>query len=401
MTAAELGFGLWLGEGIPFAHPGAQPAFSFGARLRYRPTPQVAGEIAAGRGPTGTDVALEGLSFVGAPTDDVVLAPVLGVGARFADGVQPLALVGFAADLVLFPVLDLRVDARLTWAPGDGLGLILAVGPQLHTVRGFDEDHDGLADRVDRCDSTPEDPDGYLDADGCPDPDNDHDGVLDTVDVCVATPEDHDGFLDHDGCPEPDNDGDGLVDDRDACINAAEDNDGHSDLDGCPDPDNDGDRVPDLHDDCPNVAEDEDEFDDADGCPEPDNDRDGVGDAFDGAPNEPENINFFEDEDGTPETLPPLLQKVTGDQPKLRFAGHDLSAAGHDRAELLAAALLQWPELQICIQVTDPDPERAGKRALSVATVLVEMGVIAGRIAPEGAPSVDDDVGGTQVSLCP
>ena len=70
--------------------------------------------------------------------------------------------------------------------------------------------------------------------------------------MCVLEPEDKDGYLDEDGCPEPDNDLDGIPDAADKCPNEPEDPDGFEDEDGCPDPDNDKDTVPDVEDQCPN-----------------------------------------------------------------------------------------------------------------------------------------------------
>ncbi len=63
--------------------------------------------------------------------------------------------------------------------------------------------------------------------------DNDGDGAY--IDRCADTVEDHDGYLDDDGCADPDNDGDGLVDERDACPDRAEDGLGKQTYDGCPD----------------------------------------------------------------------------------------------------------------------------------------------------------------------
>jgi OOP family OmpA-OmpF porin len=115
-----------------------------------------------------------------------------------------------------------------------------------------DADHDGVADRVDRCPQDPEDRDGFQDEDGCPDPDNDHDGILDARDKCPNDAEDRDGFQDEDGCPDPDNDQDGIADAQDKCPLEPEDKDGFEDQDGCPDPDNDKDNYPDATDKCPN-----------------------------------------------------------------------------------------------------------------------------------------------------
>jgi len=90
------------------------------------------------------------------------------------------------------------------------------------------------------------------------DPDTDGDGIVDSRDQCVLQPEDKDGYLDDDGCPDPDNDLDTVLDEKDHaadgrdCKNDPEDPDGFEDDDGCPEPDNDKDTVVDLEDQCPN-----------------------------------------------------------------------------------------------------------------------------------------------------
>jgi outer membrane protein OmpA-like peptidoglycan-associated protein len=83
--------------------------------------------------------------------------------------------------------------------------------------------------------------------------DTDGDGIPDTRDSCINEPEDKDGYLDEDGCPDTDNDADGVIDAKDKCPNEPEDLDGFQDDDGCPDPDNDGDQVADIDDYCPNT----------------------------------------------------------------------------------------------------------------------------------------------------
>jgi OmpA-OmpF porin, OOP family len=82
-----------------------------------------------------------------------------------------------------------------------------------------DTDGDGIKDSRDQCILEPEDVDGYLDDDGCPDPDNDADGIPDTADKCPLQPEDFDGWQDDDGCPDPDNDADQVADVDDWCPN--------------------------------------------------------------------------------------------------------------------------------------------------------------------------------------
>jgi outer membrane protein OmpA-like peptidoglycan-associated protein len=99
--------------------------------------------------------------------------------------------------------------------------------------------------------------------------DVDRDGRLNAQDACALLPEDRDGFLDDDGCPDLDDDADGARDDADKCPRASEDRDGFEDADGCPELDNDGDGQPDGHDACSMDPEDRDGFEDGDGCPEP------------------------------------------------------------------------------------------------------------------------------------
>jgi OOP family OmpA-OmpF porin len=85
------------------------------------------------------------------------------------------------------------------------------------------------------------------------DKDTDGDTIVDSRDQCILEPEDMDGYLDDDGCPDPDNDADTIPDTADKCPMQPEDFDGWQDDDGCPDPDNDADQVADLDDFCPNT----------------------------------------------------------------------------------------------------------------------------------------------------
>jgi hypothetical protein len=112
-------------------------------------------------------------------------------------------------------------------------GMRIRIGTDL-VPHDRDRDGDEIGDITDRCPRTPEDRDGFADADGCPDPDNDGDLIYDLVDACPNTPEDRDRFDDEDGCPEPDNDGDGIPDESDLCPMSEEDMDGFEDWDGCP-----------------------------------------------------------------------------------------------------------------------------------------------------------------------
>ena len=101
--------------------------------------------------------------------------------------------------------------------------------------RPKDRDGDGVFDHVDKCPDEPEDLDGHLDQDGCPDHDRDRDGIEDKDDLCPDEPEDIDDFNDKDGCPDPDNDRDGILDVDDKCPDKPETMNGYLDEDGCPD----------------------------------------------------------------------------------------------------------------------------------------------------------------------
>ena len=123
-----------------------------------------------------------------------------------------------------------------------------------------DSDHDGVADKKDKC------PDvfGLPQFDGCPD--TDKDGVQDSRDSCVDVP----GLIQFHGCP--DTDGDGIPDRLDACPYQA----GPREFHGCPDTDHDG--IPDKDDLCPTVPG----LREFQGCP--DTDGDGVPDNKDKCP---------------------------------------------------------------------------------------------------------------------
>jgi outer membrane protein OmpA-like peptidoglycan-associated protein len=136
----------------------------------------------------------------------------------------------------------------------------LNVGARFFLGKVKDRDHDGIADRKDRC---PDDS-GNVAFQGCPD--RDGDGIIDKEDQCP----DVKGLLKYHGCP--DTDGDGIIDQDDACPLVA----GLPQFRGCPD--RDGDGVPDKDDECPDVA----------GLPQfhgcPDTDGDGIPDNEDRCP---------------------------------------------------------------------------------------------------------------------
>lgn len=74
--------------------------------------------------------------------------------------------------------------------------------PRFESGGGVDRDGDGVYADSDRCPDDPEDYDGFMDEDGCHDPDNDLDGILDVDDLCPNEPETRNGTQDDDGCPD-------------------------------------------------------------------------------------------------------------------------------------------------------------------------------------------------------
>ena len=100
------------------------------------------------------------------------------------------------------------ISLRIAGAAGltDGIG-----APDWRGVAGLsyrpvetrvDTDLDGIADHLDSCPQSAEDPDGFRDEDGCPDLDDDGDTLPDLSDACPREAEDIDGYEDGDGCPE-------------------------------------------------------------------------------------------------------------------------------------------------------------------------------------------------------
>lgn len=179
------------------------------------------------------------------------------------------------------------VDER--GCPGDGDGDAVLNGldrcpdtPAGATVDGLgcpsDADHDSVFDGIDQCPDTPAG--AAVDERGCT-ADTDGDGVLDGIDQCPATPTG--ATVNEQGCPS-DQDGDGVFDGVDQCP----DTPAGTEVDerGCTlERDTDGDGVFDSRDRCPNTREGQQV--DAVGCPilfqveEADTDGDGVPDARD------------------------------------------------------------------------------------------------------------------------
>ncbi|QRK13840.1 OmpA family protein [Archangium violaceum] len=147
--------------------------------------------------------------------------------------------------------LELDVGRGVTLGSGYGREALRVMLALRYDETFLDSDGDGVRDSLDKCPTEAEDSDGFMDSDGCPEPDNDGDGVVDGEDQCPNSA----GDKSQGGCG--DSDGDGVPDGQDLCP----DQPGPAGYDGCPD--SDGDEVPDNVDKCPDqsgAAE-------ADGCP--------------------------------------------------------------------------------------------------------------------------------------
>jgi large repetitive protein len=88
--------------------------------------------------------------------------------------------------------ISLRPTELLELEMGIGSGIVGLGTPRLRAFAGIritspwkgDADGDGVIDSADACPDAAEDPDGWDDSDGCPDPDNDLDGIPDIDDGC-------------------------------------------------------------------------------------------------------------------------------------------------------------------------------------------------------------------------
>lgn len=295
----------YIGDATPTAglrgiFDGEQGPFSFGGNLAavYR------GEGRVGSTTLGPEFRYGiGTGFRASPVFRVLLDGFGGTKFSAKNGTNSLEVDG---GVQISPL-----DSPFVISAGAGTGLIQGVGvPKVRAflgvmvvMEGGDKDSDGVPDADDNCPTIA----GAAEAQGCPGEARDSDGdtIPDGADKCPKQAEDPDGFQDADGCPELDNDNDGVADDQDRCADKPETKNGFKDDDGCPDePDKDSDGVPDKADKCVDQPEDTDGFDDTDGCPDPDNDNDGVPDQQDECGDQPETKNGFQDEDGCPDEEP-------------------------------------------------------------------------------------------------
>lgn len=261
-----------------------------------------------------------------------------------------------------------------------------------------DEDKDGIADRLDKCASTPA---GVtVDQNGCP-LDRDKDGIADYVDGCPDVA----GIEAMKGCP--DKDGDGITDSDDRCPDVK----GTADLKGCPDAD--GDKVVDIDDKCPGTkagyvvdatgcALDNDKdglVNEEDACPDksgtaslkgcPDTDGDGVADNEDRCPEVKGSIA----NKGCPEMKVEDVKKITQIASKIFFETNSdkLKTASLSQLDELAEILKRYEEANLVIEGhTDSQGEEeynqtlSQKRTESVKDYLMSKGIMESRLTATG-----------------
>jgi hypothetical protein len=107
------------------------------------------------------------------------------LGAHVGLGAFSLSAAGGVGLSVGFGTPDGRVLLGLSWSPLES-----------------DQDGDGVDDDVDGCPFLAEDPDGFQDRDGCPDPDNDNDLIPDLDDLCPNATAEEGKDENEDGCTD-------------------------------------------------------------------------------------------------------------------------------------------------------------------------------------------------------
>jgi len=390
--------------------------------------------------PAGADVSV---SRVGGS----VLFHARAMGLYLGAGYERLYYRGAAVTqndgghLVLGSLMNLggrtafRVEGRVSYLPGGTVPVTSATNHPLNFGAnvgfsifafggpGRDTDHDGVANRLDRCPGTPRgalvdksgcplDTDGdkvfdgldacpgtpagaLVDAKGCP-TDSDKDGVFDGIDQCADTPAG--ATVDPHGCPV-DTDKDGVFDGVDKCADTPLG--ATVDVNGCP-IDSDKDGVFDGIDQCANTPPGTEV--DAKGCAiVRDSDKDGVTDNLDRCPNTAPGTKV--DAVGCPvlqqavQAAPrPLFQFVKGKAQPLVLKGvtfrtgrTDLTPSSDRVLDEVAASLLANPTVKIEIGGhTDSTGPRGLNlrlslgRALAVRAYLVSKGVSPDRLVAKG-----------------
>ena len=315
---------------------------------------------------------------------------------------------GAGLNFRLGPYIMLNLQEMVLYSTGDDQDGYVANSNDafiLHTAgltfnfgQKKDEDKDGIADRLDKCASTPS---GIpVDKDGCP-LDRDKDGIADYQDACPDVA----GITTMKGCPDKDNDG--ITDADDRCPDVK----GLSELKGCPDAD--GDKIADIDDKCPGTktgyivdatgcAMDNDKdsiVNEEDLCPDkagalalkgcPDTDGDGVADNEDRCPEAKGTIA----NKGCPEMKVEDVKKITQIASKIFFETNSdkLKVASLVQLDELAEILKRYETANLVIEgYCDSRGEDAynlalsQKRTESVKTYLMSKGIMESRLTATG-----------------
>jgi outer membrane protein OmpA-like peptidoglycan-associated protein len=330
------------------------------------------------------------------PTDDGskidFAAPSFGAGLNFRLG-----------ESIMFQVQELFINSTNDNKDGIKLGtndffVLHTIGLTFNFGKKHDEDADGVADRDDKCASTPS---GVaVDILGCP-LDKDKDGVVDYLDACPDVA----GLATFKGCPDKDEDG--IEDKQDRCPEIK----GALALKGCPDTDNDG--VADLDDKCADtktgykvdatgctvdndkdgIVNEEDRCADAfgliglKGCP--DADGDGVADMDDRCPAAMGTIT----NKGCPEMKVEDIKKITQIASKIFFetASDKLKVASLVQLDELSEILKRYPEANLTIEGHTDDVGKddynmtlSQKRTESVKVYLMGKGIFESKLTAIG-----------------
>jgi len=353
---------------------------------------------------TGTDAVIRPYLFVGGGLMMFATNPTADKSKT--DFVAPSAGAGF--NFRLNPSVTFQIQETFYYSGADDKDGVTEGSNEVylqHTV-GFtfnfgnktDADGDGVADRKDKCPSTPKDV--KVNQSGCP-LDRDGDDVADYIDDCPNEA----GLSTLKGCP--DKDIDGVADKDDECPDVK----GLVNLKGCPDTDLDG--VADIKDKCPDTkvgykvdiagcAMDRDKdsvVDEEDACPDsvgtvalkgcPDTDGDGIANNVDLCPFVVGTIANR----GCPEMTKEEVKKITQIASKIFFETNSdkLKVASLSQLDELVLILKKYEAARLVIEghtdsqgKDDYNMTLSQKRTESVKNYLAQNGIFESRLTAVG-----------------
>lgn len=323
--------------------------------------------------------------------------PYIAVGPGYSkySGTGSLALnAGIGSNLWFTDAFGMRLQTMYNKSSEDKVGDYFhhTLGIVIRFGKGKDTDKDGIADRDDKCPTTPglekligcpdKDGDNIADIDdACPDiagleafkgcPDSDGDGITDKDDACPT----ESGLATLNGCP--DTDGDGIANKDDKCPDAK----GLAAMAGCPDTDGDG--IADPNDQCPK----EKGTSAMAGCP--DRDGDGVADKDDKCPD----VIGLKTNNGCPAMDVEVIAKISFAAKAIQFeTGKDvIKKTSYAKLDTVVNIMKKYQFTSWSIEGHTDNTGNAAKnlqlskdRAASVKKYFVNQGIDAGRLTSEG-----------------